>query len=128
MKFDKFVDDQILQGDMNFHSEEENCILPKLDLKDSWLQLYNVEENPGYTFDTLYNEMINEIYWGFEGRRMRLDRIFFSRNLFTVKEMEVIFDRPIFGNGEKKEVERNGFLKGGLSFLADKFFKSNLFR
>ena len=48
--------------------------------------------------------MINELWWGFEGRRMRLDRIFFSSNVFEVKEMQVIFDKPIHGNGEKKQV------------------------
>ena len=46
---------------------------------------HSLEENPGYTFDSKYNAMINEIYWGFEGRRMRLDRIFMTNNLFKVK-------------------------------------------
>ena len=57
---------------------------------------------------------------------MRLDRIFFSRNVLEVKEMQVIFDKPIYG--EKKEVARNGFFKGGLSFLSDTIFSHNLFR
>ena len=111
---------------MNFHSEEENSILPTLELKDAWLMVNNLEENPGYTFDTKYNEMINEIYWGFEGRRMRLDRVFLTGNVFDIEEIKVIFDEPI--HGEKKEVNRTGIIKGSLSFLSDTIFSHNLFR
>ena len=57
---------------------------------------------------------------------MRLDRIFLNRNALEVKEMEVVFDKPMYG--EKKQVERNGFFKGGLSFVSDVVFKHNLFR
>ena len=111
---------------MNFHSEEENIILPELKIKDAWLQKHNILDNPGYTFDTKYNQMINEIFWGFEGRRMRLDRIFMIGDIFRVKEIEVIFDEPI--HGEKKQVKMSNFVKRSLAFVADTFFSANLWR
>ena len=65
----------IVQGDMNFHSEGETQIAEKRQFKDAWLMRYDLKENPGYTFDSDYNSLINELFWGFEKRRMRLDRI-----------------------------------------------------
>ena len=59
---------------------------------------------------------------------MRLDRIFYSNNVFEVKEMKVIFDTPIYGDGEQKKSEKKGYLKGGLSFISDTIFGRNLFR
>lgn len=47
--------------------------------------MYDIESDPGYTFDTKYNKMINEIYWGFEGRRMRLDRVFYDSSCLQVQ-------------------------------------------
>ena len=73
--------------------------------------------------------MTTEMSWGFRtSARMRLDRIFFSHNIFEVKEMSVIFDTPMYGDGEKKEILRNGYFKGGLSFVSDTVFGYNLFR
>lgn len=88
--------------------------------------MYDIESDPGYTFDTKYNKMINEIYWGFEGRRMRLDRVFYDSSCLQVQQFKVIFDFPIVG--EKEEVQRNGFFKGGIAFLADVLFGKNAFR
>lgn len=43
-----------------------------------------------------------------------------------MEEIKVIFDEPI--HGEKKEVKRNNFVKGALSFISDSVFSHNLFR
>ena len=84
-KYNKYVDGHILQGDMNFHSEEENQIYQSHQISDSWLCKYDIKNNPGYTFDSHQNQMINEKYWGFERRRMRLDRILFKTDILKVK-------------------------------------------
>ena len=49
----------IVQGDMNFHSEEETSIATKRYFDDAWLTVNNLEDNPGYTFDTRFNSLIN---------------------------------------------------------------------
>ena len=117
---------------MNFHAEEENKIIQELKYYDCWLQTYDLKDNPGYTYDADYNGIINEVWCGFENRRMRLDRIL-STQAITVNKMKVIFDKAIYGkkdNNEKYQkqlVKRQNKLKGAISFLFDLADK-NIFR
>ena len=55
---------QIIQGDLNIHSEEENGNIQKVEFRDSWLEKHNLEEDPGFTFDGEKNSLIHEVYWG----------------------------------------------------------------
>ena len=62
---------------------------------------------------------------------MRLDRMFFTGKV-NVKKMNVIFDEPLYKNGDnnennKKKVQRQNKLKGSVAFLFDLFDK-NAFR
>ena len=81
-----------------------------------------MEENPGYTFDALENLMINEIYWGFERRRMRLDRILFfasENSTLKVNGTRLCFNEPIYC--EKKQSILMWFGKGAVAFIFDRF-------
>lgn len=40
--------------------------------------------------------MIKEVYWGFEARRMRLDRILLCGEDFKDVSMEVVLNKPIY--------------------------------
>lgn len=66
-------------------------------MSDCWLQKYSLEDNPGYTFDAHANRMINDIYWGFEKRRMRLDRILYQGKNMKVDEIKIVMNEPIYG-------------------------------
>ena len=91
------TDVHIIQGDFNFHEEFETDYITQLDFHDAWRQIYNIKENPGYTFDSKKNLMIKEMFYGFEQRQMRLDRVVLSSlNTLKIKNIEIIFDTPIF--------------------------------
>lgn len=81
--FDPQCDWYLLQGDLNLHLPSEDREL-SLHGTDCWSMLHPFlppsEFDPGYTFDALTNPMIHEMYFGFETRRMRLDRIFLFRS------------------------------------------------
>ena len=70
--------------------------------------------------------MTYELSCGFREGRMRLDRIFMTGDILKVKEIGIIFNNPIHEK-EKRETEKNGYLKGGLSWISDKVGR-NLFR
>lgn len=92
------TDVNIIQGDMNYHSESE---LKPIGYCDAWKQLYDIKENPGYTFDSKINHMHQEMWYGFENRRMRLDRVFMSnKNTLKVAKMKVIFNEPVYENND----------------------------
>ena len=95
------VSNWIVQGDLNFHEEAETEIAIKRGFKDAWLEKYDLAENPGFTFDAKFNSLINELYWGFEKRRMRLDRIMIKGQQLTVKNINIVMDSPVFE--QKKE-------------------------
>lgn len=42
-KYQEIVDLHIFQGDLNFHSEEENSCFSDLNLKDYWLEKYDLK-------------------------------------------------------------------------------------
>ncbi len=59
---------------------------------------------------------------------MRLDRIFVTNpESVEVKQAEVIFNKPIYKEGEGEAPMMNIF-KGATSFVADMLFAKNVFR
>jgi endonuclease/exonuclease/phosphatase family metal-dependent hydrolase len=92
----------LLQGDFNLHSEEESEQLEGLNLTDAWSTLHNLEEEPGYTFDSDLNSLVKEIL-PLESRRMRLDRVLYSTptgNNFKVTETKLVFNEHIYPKTE----------------------------
>ena len=120
------TDVNILQGDMNFHSETENAYVDSIGYNDVWTYLYDINKDPGYTFDSQKNLMNQEIWLGFENRRMRLDRVMISsKNVFDIVEMKIIFNEPIYKTC--KIFEKIGLWKAFVSLLYD-LFESNAYR
>lgn len=112
------TDLNIIQGDMNFHSESENDCLELIGYDDVWSQFYDIRDNPGYTFDGKLNQMIQEIWYGFENRRMRLDRVLMTPNdMFSIKNIELIFNKPIYGTS--KELEQMSLGKATILYFFD---------
>lgn len=120
------TDVNIIQGDMNFHSEVESKYVSQINYIDAWEQLYDIKKDPGYTFDAELNHMSQEIWLGFENRKMRLDRVLMSQNnICKVKNINVIFDKSIYeGNNNYKKM---GYGKALISLLFD-IFGYNVYR
>ena len=102
----------VLMGDMNLHSEDENHIFLSRGYRDVWLQINDDKE--GYTFDAATNKLIQVMFFGFEKRRMRLDRllIYDKNNMLIPKAMEIIGTKPIFPDIEYKEFRGRNILYG----------------
>ena len=86
----------ILAGDMNFHSEDENKVFLSKNYRECWLQINDNKE--GYTFDAENNKLIQVMFFGFEHRRMRLDRIlvYDKDDLLKPNNIEIIGTEPIY--------------------------------
>lgn len=86
----------ICSGDMNFHNIGETDILYELGYEDVWLSLRNLEE--GYTWDPKMNQFIG-LLLPCDNRRMRLDRIFFSKSSKNLifRDIQIICNKPIPG-------------------------------
>ena len=86
----------VLAGDLNFHSEDENKPFLSKNYRDCWLQINDDKE--GYTFDAKNNKLIRVMFFGFENRRMRLDRVlvYDTQNLLQPNNIEIIGTDPIY--------------------------------
>lgn len=121
-RYEHYVEGFVLQGDMNFHSEDQNQIYMVHGLRDAWMERYDVKGEPGYTFDASKNWLINQLYWGFERRKMRLDRILYSSSNMEIKDIKIVFNEPIFKEKEQTQiVKHHWFGKGSLLFINDYF-------
>ena len=52
---------------------------------------------------------------------MRLDRILYRGSFISIKEIQVIFDEPMYEEAPKNEVKRHWFGKGSFLFVNDFF-------
>eukprot|EP01125_Pyxidicula_operculata_P002099 TRINITY_DN1204_c0_g1_i1.p1 TRINITY_DN1204_c0_g1~~TRINITY_DN1204_c0_g1_i1.p1 ORF type:complete len:356 (-),score=49.45 TRINITY_DN1204_c0_g1_i1:44-1111(-) len=94
----------ILIGDTNFtQPDESSCLTNRM--TDVWKYLYqktNEESNPGLTFDTETNLMLQEEYnsRNMGKKRERLDRCFVSSDTIEPIHMEILGTKPYMGENE----------------------------
>ena len=83
----------IIMGDLNLHNFQEEKLIEMNGYVDLWTE--TSKNDPGYTWDSLKNCLIN-VRLPFDNRRMRLDRILLKEGslLFDIKENEKM---KIFG-------------------------------
>ena len=92
----------VILGDLNLHYQFEDSVVVDNNLIDAWAQTHFSQIHPfndgneGYTFDTMKNSLIPYYIPG-ECRRMRLDRILFSRGFpaFAVRPCMLWANEPI---------------------------------
>lgn len=86
----------VCAGDMNFHNLCETDVLYEHGYEDVWLALRDLE--PGYTWDPKMNQFIRLIL-PCDNRRMRLDRIFYSRKSekLVFRDIQIVCNKPIPG-------------------------------
>ena len=92
----------LIFGDLNLHYSFEDAVVVNNNLIDAWTQTHFSQISPfndrneGYTFDTANNSLIPYYIPG-ECRRMRLDRILFSRAFpaFAIQPCMLWANEPI---------------------------------
>merc|ERR1712137_794780 len=80
----------VILGDVNFHSEAENEVIPR-EFVDGGLLLGLVTP----TFDSNVNLMHQHMWPGWDVEPMRLDRILVREETCLVSSMSICFDEPI---------------------------------
>ena len=120
-------DVSVIMGDLNLHRERENIAIPS-NYTDSWLAIRRSPDN-GYTFDSLRNKMILEMFPHFKMTsdiRVRPDRILLSEksqsgeiiNLHN-SSISLFADSPIYPDVCNNKTKKPLYQKiGSLPFSA----------
>eukprot|EP00753_Platysulcus_tardus_P007299 PLAT15049.1.p1 GENE.PLAT15049.1~~PLAT15049.1.p1 ORF type:complete len:433 (+),score=128.42 PLAT15049.1:124-1299(+) len=107
----------LIAGDFNLHAESESAILDDIGLTDVWTELHG--DADGFTFDAERNLLIREQYYGYEKRRMRLDRVC-SLNLpaaMRARSISIIGDQPLYPESARWDKHGGGVLAAVADFL-----------
>eukprot|EP00357_Protocruzia_adherens_P028215 CAMPEP_0115010562 /NCGR_PEP_ID=MMETSP0216-20121206/23394_1 /TAXON_ID=223996 /ORGANISM="Protocruzia adherens, Strain Boccale" /LENGTH=344 /DNA_ID=CAMNT_0002378809 /DNA_START=567 /DNA_END=1601 /DNA_ORIENTATION=+ len=121
-------DHTLILGDLNFHREDENSTI-RSDFEDLWMAMYDLKENPGYTWDSHANPLIEQRFpLGFETRRMRLDRILYKSKTtiprLNVKTLQIFAEKPLYEPDRPHPRMNMGIFKAFVTQLADLFGRS----
>jgi len=99
---DFLFDSLIIVGDLNLHQSKEDETLRDCKLIDVWKEI-QVEDGKvveGYTYDSIKNVLIQKLFFGFETRRMRLDRItLYDGSCWHPTDIQITANEPINDKG-----------------------------
>lgn len=110
---------KIILGDLNFHSDFEDQFI-RDDYNDVWKK---TSKDPGYTFDSVKNKMIYEMWpLGIEHRRMRLDRILMSSPLFEAEKVNFFLNDPIYPHNEDTSFDPIYYVRWPLRSITSQIF------